>query len=77
MEGPRVITLSKGSQRKTNAICYHLYVDSKSMIQTNSFTKQKGIHRRRKQIHGYHRGEEGFLMAQVVKNLHAIQETRV
>ena len=64
-------------QRKTNATCYHLYVDSKSMIQMNLFTKQKGIHRLRKQIHGHHRGEEGFLMAQVVKNLPAMQETRV
>ena len=36
-----IIILSEVSQRKTNTICYHLYVDSKKMIQMNLFTKQK------------------------------------
>ena len=33
-----IITLSKISQRKTNII-YHLYVESKKVIQINLFTK--------------------------------------
>ena len=33
-----VITLSEVSQTKTNTI-NHLYVESKKMIQTNSYTK--------------------------------------
>ena len=35
----KIIILSEGSQRKTNI--YHLYVESKKMIQMNLFTKQK------------------------------------
>ena len=34
-----IITLSKVSQRKTNIIWYHLYVESKKVIQINLFTK--------------------------------------
>ena len=37
-----ITILSEVSQRKTNII-YHLYVDSKKMIQVNLFTKQKYI----------------------------------
>ena len=36
-----MIILSEVRQRKTNIIWYHLYVESKKMIQTNLFTKQK------------------------------------
>ena len=49
-----IITLSEGSQRKTNTT-YHLYVESKKIIQINLFMKQKQIHRQRKQIYGYQR----------------------
>ena len=34
---------------------YHLYVESKKMIQMNLLTKQKQTHRHRKQIYGYQR----------------------
>ena len=43
------------SDRNTHIIWYHLYVESKKMIQMNLFTKQKETHRLRKQ-HGYQRG---------------------
>ena len=36
-----IIILSEVSQTKTNIIWYHLYVESKKMIQMNLFTKQK------------------------------------
>ena len=36
-----IIILSEVSQTKTNAICYHLYVESKKRIQMNLFTKQE------------------------------------
>ena len=36
-----ITVLSKISQRKTNIIWYHLYVESKKMIPMNLFTKQK------------------------------------
>ena len=48
-----IIILSEVRQRKTNIIWYHLYVESKKMIQMNLFTKQKQTHRHRKQIYGY------------------------
>ena len=35
---------TKGSQRKTNVLWYHLYVESKKIIQMNLFTKQKKTH---------------------------------
>ena len=47
------IIRSEISQTKTNIIWYHLYVESKNMIQMNLFTKQKQTHRHRKQIYGY------------------------
>ena len=49
----KIIILSEGSQRKTNM--YHLYVESKKMIQMNLFKKQ--THRHRKQTYGYQRGK--------------------
>ena len=36
-----IIILSEVSQTKTNIIWYHLYVESKKMIQMNLFTKQR------------------------------------
>ena len=52
-----IIILSEESQRKTNIIWYHLYVESKKMIQMNIFIKQKETHRLRKQTDGYQRGK--------------------
>ena len=37
-----ILKLSEVSQTKTNIIWYHLYVESKRMIQMNLFTKQIG-----------------------------------
>ena len=40
MDGPLgIITQSEISQKKTNIIWYHLYVESKKMIQMNLFIK--------------------------------------
>ena len=52
--------LSKISQRKANNIWFHLYVEVKNNI--NEQTKQKQIHRYRKQTHGCQRagGVEGM-----------------
>ena len=36
-----MIVLSEISQTKTNIICYHLFVESKNIIQINLFTEQK------------------------------------
>ena len=36
-----IIVRSKVRKRKTDTICYHLYVESKEMTQINSFVKQK------------------------------------
>ena len=38
---------------------YHLYVESKKMIQMNLFTKQKQTDRHRTQIYGYQREKQG------------------
>ena len=35
------IILSEVNQTKTNIISYHLYVESKKLIQMNLYTKQK------------------------------------
>ena len=43
------------SQRKTNI--YHLYVNSKKIIQVNLCTKQKHTHRQREQTYGCQRGK--------------------
>ena len=50
-----IIILSKVSQRKTSIIWYHVYVESKKMMQMSLFTKQKYIHIHRKQLYGYQR----------------------
>ena len=49
-----IIILNEVSQRKTNI--YHLYVESKKLIQINLFTKQKLPHRRRKQTYSFQKG---------------------
>ena len=36
-----IAILSEVSQTKINIIWYHLYVESKKMVQMNLFTKQK------------------------------------
>ena len=54
-----IVILSEVSQTKTNTIWYHLYVESKKMIQINLFTKQKQTHRPRKRTYGYQRGKVG------------------
>ena len=56
MDDLDIIILSKISQTKINVIWYHLYVESKTMIQTHFFTKQKYAHRHRKQTYAYQRG---------------------
>ena len=53
-----IIILSEVSQTNTNII-YHLYVESKKVIQMNLFTKQKQTHRLRKQTYDYQRGKVG------------------
>ena len=58
MDGPRDYHI-KWRQRKTNII-YHLYVESKKMIQINLFTKEKLTHRHGKQTYGSH-----FLIAYI------------
>ena len=51
MDGLEIVILSVVSQRKTNIRCYHLYVESKKMIQMNLFIRQK--YRHKKQTYGY------------------------
>ena len=48
----------KSVKLKKTSIWYHLYVESKKIIQMNLFTKQKQTHRQRKQTYGYQRGKE-------------------
>ena len=47
------IMLSEISQRKTNTVWYHLYVESKKYNKQMNITKQKQIHRYREQTNGY------------------------
>ena len=54
-----IIMLSEVSQRKTNIVWCHLYVESKKIVQMNLFTKQKQTHRYRKQTYGYQKGRGG------------------
>ena len=42
-----MVILSAANQTKTNIILYHLYVESKKMVQINLFTEQKQTHRLR------------------------------
>ena len=55
MDGPREV--SQTEKDKYHMIFVHLYVESKKMIQTNSFTKQKQTHKLRKQTYSYQRGK--------------------
>ena len=48
MDGPRDYH-TKWSKPKTNIMWYHLYMESKKMIQMKLFTKEKQTHRHRKQ----------------------------
>ena len=50
------IVLSEIRQRKTDTVCYHLYVESKKIKQTNEYNKTQ-IHKYREQTGGYQRGE--------------------
>ena len=51
-----IIILSKAREtEKGKYYIYHLYVESKKIIQINLFTKQKQIHRHRKQTYSYQR----------------------
>ena len=54
-----IVIQSEVSQRKTNIIYYHLYVESRKMVQMNLFAKQKQSHRCRKQTYGYQGGKGG------------------
>ena len=51
------ITLGKISQRKTNTVCYHLYVESKKYNKVVKITKKKQTHRYREQTSGYQWGK--------------------
>ena len=53
-----LFVLSEVSQKNINTIWHHLYVESKNDTK-NLFIKQKEIHRKRKQNHGYQRGKAG------------------
>ena len=52
-----MVVISEVNHKKTNII-YHLYADSKEMIQMNLFTKQRHIHKHRIQTYSYQRGRE-------------------
>ena len=47
------VILSEVSQTEKTNMRYHIYVESKSMVQKEFFTKQKQTHRHRKQTYGY------------------------
>ena len=57
------IRLSEVSQRKTNAVCYHLYVESKKQRKLVNIKKKKKEKKQtlryRDQTSGYQWGEEG------------------
>ena len=57
MDGPRDYHTkwSKSDRERQISYDYHLYLESKNMIQMNLFTKQKLTHRLRKQTYGYQR----------------------
>ena len=58
MDGPLgIITQSEISQKKTNIIWYHLYVESKKMIQMNLFIKLTVIENKLMVIKGERDGE--------------------
>ena len=51
------IILSEISQRKTNTICYHFYVESKNESKLVNITQEIQTHRYREQASGYQWGE--------------------
>ena len=55
MDAPKHYHPNEVSQRKTNIISYHLYVESLKMIQMNSFTKETRLTDIENK-HGYQRG---------------------
>ena len=55
MDGPRDYHTKWSKSDRERQIWYHLYVESKKMIQMNLFTKLKQTHRLRKQTYGYQR----------------------
>ena len=60
VDGPRDYhTKWSKLDRETNIIWYHLYVESKKLIQVNLSTKQTQTHRHREQTYGYQRGKGG------------------
>ena len=46
----KIILQSEISQTKTNIIQYHVYVESKTMIQMNLFTKEKQTHKHKNKV---------------------------
>ena len=50
------LSLTYFSLRKTNIIWYHLYVESRKMVQMNRFAGQKLRHRCREQTYGHQGG---------------------
>ena len=49
--------LSETTQRKTNTVRYHFYVESKNYNKLVNITKNKQTHRYREQTSGYQWGE--------------------
>ena len=67
MDGPRdyPVELRKSDRERQISLyeyvkdTYHLYVESKKIIQMNLFIEQKQTHRHRAQTYGYQRGKAG------------------
>ena len=53
--------LSEISQRKTNTVRYHFYVESKKYNKLVNITKKKQTHRYREQTSGYQCGWGGVI----------------
>ena len=51
---------TKWSKSKINTILYHEHVKSKKRTQISLYTKQKQIHKHRKQTYGYQKGKRGW-----------------
>ena len=51
------IILSEITQRKTNTVCFHLYMESKKQDKWTNIAKQKETHRYREQTSSYQWGE--------------------
>ena len=71
-----IIKLNEVRPRKTSILWYQLYVESEIIIQMNLFTKQKQIHRLRKQTYDYQKGKvegEGLIWDKLQYFGHLIQ----